>query len=203
MKTARHIAVFFRLPVEIRSIKRRGRLHVCGDRGSALVEFALVLPVLLLFITSVVAMVFTFNQALEFENATIITGQLLSISRGNVSDTTTNNVCLLAENGFYAAAPNFNQSDLTFSFVFNAVSSNGTVTTTTISGANPQSSSNTGCDTTAYDQMNQGSSVTVLVTYPCISPFAVYGGGAYSNGTTSNALNFNCALASEVTEIIQ
>jgi len=195
MKLASLTTALLRAFVEIRPGNGRTPSHARGERGSALVEFALVLPVLLLFITSVVAMVFTFNQALEFQNAVTIGAQVLSISRGN-----TDNPCLIAENAIESAAPNLTNTDFTLEFVFTSFSTSGGTSTSPISGAN--ASSSTACAAAMAD-MVQGDAVTVYATYPCINPLAVYGGGAYSNGTSTGALNFNCSLSSEVTEIIQ
>ena len=69
-----------------RSERVRARLHFGDEKGGALVEFALVLPVLLLVVTAITTFGIALNNYLQLTEAVGIGGQVLSVSRGNTTD---------------------------------------------------------------------------------------------------------------------
>ena len=115
-----------------------------GERGQAVVEFALVTPVLLTLVFGMIVFGIAFNQYLELTGAASSGAQLLSISRGQTTDP-----CNTAAQAVYTAAPVLSQTNLTFSFVLN---------TTTYSG--------TSC-AGAQSNLLAGQNAQVTVTYPC------------------------------------
>jgi Flp pilus assembly protein TadG len=122
----------------MRSLNRR-RLH---QRGQAVLEFALGLPLLLALITGLVMFGVAFNNELTLTYATDAAAQLLSISRGQTTDP-----CQTTANAFYSSAPYLTASNLAFSIALNGHSYAGT----TCSGA----------------QLVASETAQVTVTYPC------------------------------------
>lgn len=159
-----------------------------SEQGSSLVEVALVLPVMLLFLTSVAAMVYVLNQYLELSNAVVIGAQMLGDSRG-----TSSTPCTEAVATIYNAAPYLVEGNLKFTFIF-----------TPLTGSPSSYSSGSACDSAVQASpkttMTQGGSVTIYATYPCSSPIGVFGAPPAAG---SGQLPFPCTLATEETEIIQ
>jgi Flp pilus assembly protein TadG len=142
--------------------------------GQAMVEIALVLPVLLLVITGILTFGLAFNNYLLLTEATSVGARTLAISRGE-----TTNPCATAASAVYAAAPMLVPADLTFTFVLNG---------TTYKGASCSSGSST---TGAAGNLKQGSYARVTVNYPC--SLAVYGAD-YAPG---------CSLQAQISELVQ
>jgi Flp pilus assembly protein TadG len=128
--------------VKIRSGGKRIRA-VC-QRGGALIEFTLVMPILLLTMTGVSSFGFALHNDLVLTNAVNTGGQLLAISRGQTTDP-----CATAYTAISGAAPSL-KTGLSLTFVING--STYTATTTCTAGA---------------ANMVQGASAQVTATYPC------------------------------------
>lgn len=164
---------------KFRRLRRRIRRRAGSERGSALVEFALVLPMFMLVITATFAFGFALTKYMELTNAVNVGAQLLAISRGDNS-----NPCTAAANAVYNAAPNLVAGDLAFTFTF---TNNGTATQYTTASE---------CDTAAEETSSpifaQGESVQLYATYPC--SFVGYG---------FNFSSLGCSMSAQVTEIVQ
>jgi len=145
-----------------------------GEDGGAMVELALVLPVLLLVVTAIFSFGITINNYLELTDATAIGSRLLAISRGQSTDP-----CAAATAAIYSAAPYLKQSSMSFTYVFNGISYSGT------------SCSSNSTTTGAAGNMTAGSTAQVIVQYPCA--IAVYG----HNYAPS------CNLVAQTTELVQ
>jgi len=160
-------------------LRRRLRHRAASERGSSLVEFAIVLPLLMLVTTGIFAFGFALNNYLELTNAVNIGAQLLAVSRGDQS-----NPCTAAITALYNAAPNLTEGNLAFTFTF---TSNGTPTSYTTASA---------CDKAAEEANSpifaQGESVKLVATYPCT--LVGYG---------FNFSSLGCSLTANVTEIVQ
>jgi Flp pilus assembly protein TadG len=120
------------------------RVSAGGERGGSLVEFALVMPMLLILITGVTSFGISLHNLLVLTNGVNVGAQLLSISRGQTTDP-----CATAYSAISTAAPNLT-SGLTLSFVINGATYSSTDTCT--AGAS---------------NMVQGASAEVSGTYPC------------------------------------
>jgi Flp pilus assembly protein TadG len=144
------------------------------QEGQALVEMALVLPVLLLVVTGILTFGLAFNNYILLTEATSVGARTLAISRGE-----TTNPCATAAAAVYAAAPLLVAANLSFTFVLNG---------TTYKGASCSSGSST---TGAAGNLKQGAYASVTVNYPC--SLAVYG----TNYAPS------CSLQSQITELVQ
>jgi Flp pilus assembly protein TadG len=164
----------------------RFRIRLLGrgrsEKGSSLVEFALVLPLLMLVATGIFAFGIALNNYLELTNAVTIGAQLLAVSRGNTS-----NPCQTATTAVYNAAPFLAEGKLSFNFTFTP-SAGGT--STSFAGTSSECSATGSSGATAY--MLQGEQVEVTATYPCT--LVGYG---------FNLSSLGCTLTANVTEIIQ
>jgi Flp pilus assembly protein TadG len=153
-----------------------------AEQGGSLVEFALVLPVMLLLVTGFTTFGLALNNYLELTEATGIGAQQLAILRGNTTDP-----CAQAAAAVEGTVSNLAPASMTFVFVLNGTTypSSGSYTGTTASCSS--SSPTTG----AAGNLVQGQSATMTVTYPC--SLAVYG------------INYapTCNLTAKVTEIVQ
>jgi Flp pilus assembly protein TadG len=166
----------------------RTRIRARRDRGSALVEFALVLPVFLLFCTGAMSFGVVFNQYLELTNAVTIGAQILADSRGDTSAP-----CTQAISAVYNAAPFLKQSNLVFTISF----INGTPSQvsggTPITYTNGKTTAQAQCDSEAEAAnstiLQQDQNVELLATYSCNLLFY--------------ATKLPCNLEAETIEVIQ
>jgi Flp pilus assembly protein TadG len=124
-------------------VKRFGERLVRGEEGGPLVEFAMVLPMMLVIVTGIFYLGIALALYLQLTNATDIGARLLSVSRGQTTDP-----CATTVAAIEAAAPNLKTTALTFSYVLDGQAESGTTCT---AGA-------------AY--LVQGTSASVTVTYP-------------------------------------
>jgi Flp pilus assembly protein TadG len=128
------------------------RLRKGTERGAALVELALSLPILLLLTTGIATFGIAFNHYLELTDAVSIGARLLSISRNTTAGA---DPCALTVAAIQNAAPYLNPSSMTFNFTLNGSPFSGKT-----------------CTSGSADLV-QSQPVTVIVTYPC--SVAVYG----------------------------
>jgi Flp pilus assembly protein TadG len=138
-------------PAGPRSFPRliRALLH-SREEGSALVEIALVLPMLLGVLTAICAFGVAFNNELTLTSAVGAGAQYLQLIR-----TTTTDPCKDTLTAIEGAAPNLTPGSITLSFSLNG---------TAVSG-----------NTCSGDQSDlvQGEPITVTAKYPCALP--IYG----------------------------
>jgi len=121
--------------------KSTGLLH-CQE-GGPLVEFAMVLPMMMLVVTGIFYLGITLCLYLQLTNATQVGAQLLSVSRGQTTDP-----CSSVSAAVEAAAPNLKTSNLTFAYSLDGQPYSGT---TCSAGAS---------------YLVQGTSASLTVTYP-------------------------------------
>jgi Flp pilus assembly protein TadG len=119
---------------------RRVRVN---ERGTALIEFALVLPVLLITMTGMGASAIALHNLLVLTNAVNISAQQLSFSRGQTTDP-----CATAYTAISKAAPGMT-TGLSLTFVIDGSTYSGNSCTAGAAG------------------MVQGASAAVTATYPC------------------------------------
>jgi len=158
---------------------RRFLLGAGSENGGALVEFALVLPVLLLVVTGITTFGIALNNYMQLTQAVGIGAQALSVSRGNTTDP-----CNTVSSAVIAAAPYLVSTSISFTTKIYTSSSSST----SYPGTSCSSSSTT---TGAAGNLTQGQAAVVTATYPC--SLAVFG----ANYATA------CNLTAQITEIIQ
>jgi Flp pilus assembly protein TadG len=156
------------------NMMKRARAVRDGEQGSSLIEFALVLPVMLMVMMGIATFGIALNNYTSLTNATSVAARQVALSRGQTTDP-----CSLASTSVYNAAPLLTKSDYTF-----ALSLNGTK----YSGTSCSSASTT---SGAAGNMTEGSSAILTVTYPC--SLVVYG----KNYAPS------CTLTTQTAELVQ
>jgi Flp pilus assembly protein TadG len=153
---------------------KRAWVRARDEDGQTLVEFAFVMPLLLTLVFGIIVFGIALNNYLVLTNATNISAQVLSISRGQTTDP-----CNTAVQAFYSAVPNLNKANLTFSFVLNGSSYSGT------------SCSSSSTTTGAAGNLVAGQNAQLTVTYPCNLNFFGY--------TPASG----CTLTAQVSEVVQ
>jgi Flp pilus assembly protein TadG len=120
-----------------------------SEEGSALIEFTMVLPVLLILTTGMLVFGIAMNNYLQLTNAVSVGARKVSLYG---HDTGTANTiadpCAVASAAVIAAAPGLNPNNLNFSYSINGLSASTTSCTGSASG------------------LVSGSNVTVTATYP-------------------------------------
>jgi len=165
------------VPVETRPFSSRVRaLLRSGSEGGALIEFAVVAPIMLLLMTCIFTFGVVVINYLNLTEAVDTGSRLLAVSRGQTTDP-----CSTAVNAIEQAAPNLTPAKLTFAFVLNGTAYSGT------------SCSSASTTTGAAGNLIQGKSAQVTVTYPC--NLTVYHNQNFSPG--------GCIITSQTTEIVQ
>lgn len=143
------------------SVRPPGALRK-GERGQALYEFALVLPILGMMVLGVIVFGIALNNYLEMTNASAAGAQALAISRGQ-----TLNPCTTVSGPFYNAAPNLTQANLKFTITIGPPpGGTGSSYTLASNQASPSCPASSPSSPPASD-LTQGATATVAVTYPC------------------------------------
>jgi Flp pilus assembly protein TadG len=121
-----------------------------GEQGQSLIEFALILPMLLLLATGIMVFGLAMNNYLQLTNAVSVGARTVAINAGVTLDP-----CATAANAILAAAPGLNPANFTFSYTFSG---------------HPYSSNT--CASSAFNtpgsaqDLASGSTATVTATYP-------------------------------------
>jgi len=171
-----HAAAAPQAQVEPRSPRRlRLLLLQAGEQGQALVEFALILPALMLITTGIMIFGYAMNNYLQLTNAVSVGARTVAISAGITRDP-----CSVASSAVIAAAPGLNPALLKFSYNFN-----GTTTTGASCSCSSVTSSYAG-------DLSSGNNVTVTATYP----FAL---SVYAHVFSQN----NAVFEASSTELVQ
>ncbi len=144
------------------------------ETGSALVELAVCIPVLLMIVTGITSFGIALNNQITLTNAVEVGGRQLAILRGNSTDP-----CSDVKTTIAAASTMLNSANLNYTFNLDGTTYSSTTT--------PSSSS---C-TAGAALLVQGKPMTVTVTYPC--SLAIYG----------KNLVPGCTLTAQVTELEQ
>lgn len=150
-------------------------LVTAGDLGSAIVEFALILPMMLLLTTGIMVFGVAMNNYLQLTNAVSIGARTLAVSAQMTLDP-----CQVASSAVIAAAPGLAASNLRFRYVLNGTTYTGT--------SCPSSSLSTG----AAGNLSSGTTATVVATYPL--NLSVYGKKYSAN---------SAVLQATTTELVQ
>jgi Flp pilus assembly protein TadG len=141
-------------------LQRIYRAWVTDERGGALVETGVSLPVVLLLMTGIFSFSVALYQKLALAEAVSAGGRVLAVERGDTDP------CATTTAAIYAAAPTLSQSNMTISYVLNGVAVGTGVTT---------------CSGTS--NMVSGGPAQIIATYP--TTIGVYGTnwGSFNLGT--------------------
>jgi Flp pilus assembly protein TadG len=161
-----------------------------GERGSSIVELALVMPIFLIMVMGLYSFGLLFTEYISLTEAVNVGGQQLALQRFQSGD-----VCATIAADVVAASPFLKASKMAYTFSVNGVSA-----ASFIEGATPTCTS---LATTLAGEPNPGTSqtaVTLKATYYCTGVTAIKFG---------NMANFNplptasCTLTSQITEVLQ
>jgi Flp pilus assembly protein TadG len=120
-----------------------------GEQGQSMVEFALILPMMLLITTGIFVFGIAMNNYLQLTNAVSIGARAVANSAQMSSGGTAADPCAVGAAAIAAAAPGLNAANLSTSFVFNG--------NPAVSGPSCASSAT---------ELSPGTSVTVTAQYP-------------------------------------
>jgi Flp pilus assembly protein TadG len=149
--------------------------RVCGEEGAALVEFALIAPLMLMLTSGIFIFGIAMNNYLVLTQAVSVGARTMAANGGITLDP-----CAIASNAVIAAAPNLTAANLRFTYNLNGNPESGT--------SCPSTSLTTGPASYLAGTTN----ATLTVTYPCVLVF--YGN---SSGATG------CVLTASDTELVQ
>jgi Flp pilus assembly protein TadG len=153
----------------------RERFREEKDSGQSMVEFALVLPVLLLVVTGITTFGLALSSYLQLTDAVSIGARQLAICRSQCLDP-----CATTSSAIINAAPQLKKANMTFTYTLNGVG-----------GYSGTTCASTSYTTGAPNNLVQGQPAVVKVTYPC--SLAVYG----KNYAPS------CTMTAQTTELVQ
>ncbi len=172
------------IPMVGRGVKKARSIMRDGERGAALVEMALTVPIFMILVLGMTGFGIVFNQYLQLTEAVNMGGEQLALARGNDSDP-----CATVATAVQQVASLLQSSNMTFSFTLNGTSYPFT------KGASP---SCTGGSTTLTNA-GPGAPVTLQVTYSCSGTTAFTLGLVKFNPLPASS----CNLISSITELSQ
>lgn len=178
------------LPAGPFATRRLKELLNSQSEGGALVETALVVPLILVLITGMASFGIALNNYLVLTHAADIGARYVAINQGNFTNGATTNPCAMAAGQIQAAAVAIPASKISYVITLTPTSG-GTANTYTSNNGASGFGSGSSCATGGSGNMGTGGgTVTVSVSYS-VSPFVVF--------WSSRALN----LTATTTEIIQ
>jgi Flp pilus assembly protein TadG len=157
--------------------------YSCED-GNALVEFALVAPVMLMIMMGIVVIGQTMGNYVQLIETTASAARSVAVARSNTLDP-----CNTVASAAGAGAPMLNSANMTFTLAL--ANSAGTNL-----GTYGPTKGSLSCSGTKYTSgppsyLQEGGSATLTVTYPC--NLSIYGTNYWSG----------CSLQAQTTEMIQ
>jgi Flp pilus assembly protein TadG len=157
--------------------------YSCED-GNALVEFALVAPVMLMIMMGIIVIGQTMGNYVQLIETTASAARAVAVARSNTLDP-----CTTVASAAGAGAPMLNSANMTFTLAL--ANSAGTNLATYGPTKGSLSCSSASYTSGAPSYLQQGGSATFTVTYPC--NLSIYGTNYWSG----------CTLQAQTTEMIQ
>jgi len=176
--------------VQGRAAIRLKSLSTSHTEGGALVEMALVVPLMLTLITGMASFGIALNNYLLLSHAADVGARYVAINQGNFSNGTTTNQCAMAATQIQAAAVGIAASQLSYSIALTPTAT-GTTTTYTSNNGSSGFGSGSACATGGAANMGTGGGIVTVSVSHSVTPFVVF----WSNRSLS--------LAATTTEIIQ
>jgi Flp pilus assembly protein TadG len=168
-----HISALRRiLSTKRRAVRRLKDLLSSNSEGGALVEMAVVLPLMLTFITGMASFGIALNNYLVLSHAADVGARYVAINQGNFTDGAATNPCVMAAAQIQAAAVAIPASQISYAITLTPTAG-GTATTYTSNNGTTGFGSGTSCATGGSENMGTGGgTVTVSVSHP-ITPFVM------------------------------
>ncbi len=150
--------------IEHRSMARRILARLRGDRGNAIVEFAIVFPLLIILVMGIISFGQAYGIYQTLTNAASAGAQAIAISRGQSTDP-----CITASGPVFTLAHYLNQANIKFTITVSPSGSTVPTYTFVTNAANPSCTS-----AAASLLLAQYDDVKVQLTYPVqVSIFGV------------------------------
>jgi Flp pilus assembly protein TadG len=156
-----------------------------GDEGQSLIEFAVVLPLMMVVVTGVLIFGLYEMQMMALTEGVDSAGRVLAVSAGQTLDP-----CATAATAVQNAAVVLNSKNLSYSIVLNPVAGNLSANNNTYNASTCSSSNYT---TGAPSNLVTGGTVTVTATYNACSL------NFYGNRLTPSG----CSITQSITEVVQ
>lgn len=156
--------------------------------GGSLVEFALVLPMIMILITGMASFGLLLNNYIMLAHATDVGARYIAVNNGNFANGASN-PCAMAASQIQNAAGTLAASSLSYSITFTTPSGSAYSAFTSSNGSSSFGTSSS-CGTSGTGEMASGGTVTVSVQYP--AALFIYG---WTPG--------NLTLVNTTTELIQ
>jgi Flp pilus assembly protein TadG len=164
---------------------RRRRLLASEEQGGALVEMALVMPIMLAMLTSIFSFSVVLYQKLQLGEAVSNAGRVMALERGDTDP------CATTANSIYAAAPALAKANMTLTFTLGGTNTAGVVSGgTSYGGTKGAAPSCTAAGNGGASALQSGWPAQVQATYPC-------------SWFVFNAKLGSCSITTQVTEVIQ
>jgi Flp pilus assembly protein TadG len=163
---------------------RADGIFSCGEDGNALVEFAMVAPVMLMIMMGIIVIGSTMSNYLQLIEATSSAARTVAVARSNTLDP-----CNTVATAVSGGAPLLNSANMTYTLVLNDAHGANLGTYGPTKGSLSCSSASYTSGAPSY--LQQGGSANVTVTYPC--NLSIYGKNYWSG----------CTLQAQTTEMIQ
>lgn len=161
------------------------RRWIQRDHGGALVEMALVMPIMLAMLTSIFSFSVVLYQKLQIGESVSNAGRVMALERGDTDP------CATTANAVYAAAPGLAKSNLTLTFVLGGTNTAGVVSGgTTYGGTQGTAPSCTAAGNGGSAALQSGWPAQVQASYPCT--WFIF-----------NSKLGACSVTTQVTEVIQ
>ncbi len=166
------------------------RIWNSDSKGSAIVEMAVVLPLMLLLITGMMSMGVVLNNYLLLAHASDIGARYLALNQGQFTNTATGNPCILAAKQIAAASTAIPANSISYSIGITTPPPSPTTTWYSSNNGSGGYAVTTGCGASGSGNLQSGGTVTVSVQYP-IAPIIIF----WSHHTIN--------LTATTTEIVQ
>ncbi|HXR40248.1 MAG TPA: TadE/TadG family type IV pilus assembly protein [Terracidiphilus sp.] len=169
--------------------RRLRALLLAGEEGQSLVEFALVLPMLLVVVTGIMVFGIYETQIMSLTEGVDSAGRVVSVSAGQTLDP-----CALAATTVASGAPILNAAGISYSITLNPIPGNLTANNHNYTGTGASTSCSGSSTTTgAPGNLVSGGTVTIQATYTACS-LKFYG---------NNLMPGGCSISQQITEVVQ
>ena len=157
-------------PLVSRRIKNLLTSH---SEGGALVEMALVVPLMLTLITGMASFGIALNNYLILSHAADVGARYIAINQGNFTNGTTTNPCAMAATQIQAAAVSIPAAQISYSITLTPTAT-GTATTYTSSNGAGSFGSGSSCATGGSGNMGTGGGIVAVSVSRPVTPFVVF-----------------------------
>jgi Flp pilus assembly protein TadG len=155
------------------------------ENGGALVEMALVMPIMLAMLTGIFSFSVVLYQKLQLGESVSNAGRVMALERGDTDP------CATTASAIYAAAPGLSKSTMTLTFILGGTNTSGVVSGgTTYGGTKGTAPTCTAAGNGGSAALQSGWPAQVVATYPCTWLIFNNNFGA-------------CSVTTQVTEVIQ